>query len=338
MTELNAETLANLQKTWVKIAASAPEQFSKNLQGLEDIIIGMKGMGLNMAHDSTYELLAPGLTRQEFRQKRTEMFMLQALDTYHGARHIGDNRADHLNRIQYGRMRQLLAFDLPSYETHVASSGLSDKINPALAQEINALCELKKTGKLDAELARLNIERAKDFFRTAYVINEEQEKEAAETGAPHYRALKRAYATAESAAKALDEAKGVVAPCDIPVASDDDGYWEDARVTFDRAAVTGLRDSLLLKTCGIEFGEIVTFQDQGHFVLDASGSGHGMMVLPVQRIVENLTEHKFDLNAPATFAAMGTTAEVFWAAYDRERLAVAKDPAYASRLAPEFKR
>lgn len=329
MTGLDAAKVAALQAEWEKITESAPEQFSKNLDTFERVILGLKEIGLNTAYDSTYEILAPGLDREAFRQKRTEMHLLQALNTYHGARRISDDGfMGDSNRRQYHKLNQLLSFDLPAYETHVATSGLSNALSPILVQEINDLCALKNSGVLQAELKRLNIECAKDSFRNAYAL-------AAVAG--NYRDVKMALGYAQSSLKSVKAAGGTVVSCMIPLDYDFDGYWTKVRVSFDRAAIVGLHDKLLLKTCGIEFKEATAYQAQGHFVLDASGSGHGALTLPIQSIVEKLVANKYNMKVPSMFTAMGTTAKDFWAAYQQERQAVAANPEHAKRLGPEYK-
>lgn len=337
MVGLDADKLELLQQKWNKITASTPAQFEKNLENFESLVIGLRDLGLHTAYDSTYELLSPGLDREQFRQKRTEMFLLQALNTYHGTRRItDDNFLGNISRRQQKSMRQLLMFDLPAYETHVASTGLSDDLSPLLVQEINDLRALKKSGKLDQELARLNVECVKDAFRNAYTMNADQEKEFAKGGEPNYRATKMALAFAQAAVKGLDDLGGRLTASQIPVEFDNAGYWTDKRVSFDRAAIVGVRDSLLLRSCRIELQEALAYQEQGHFVVDTA-KRCSEKVLPLQNIVQTLTAHKYNMQVPATFAAMGTTPDKFWAAYQRECQAVAASPIHADRLAPEFK-
>jgi hypothetical protein len=338
MVGLDADKLVELQAEWKKIISSTPEQCTKNLEKFESIVIGLKHMGLQTAYDSTYELLSPGLDREAFRHKRTEMHLLQALNTYHGARRISDDGfLGQANRRQYNNLRQLLIFDLPSYESHVASTGLSETLNPLLVQEIKDLCALKTSGVLDAELARLNIECAKDAFRNAYTMNADQEKDLAKGGGLNYRPVKMAFAYAQSALKSINEVGGAVTPCMIPVDYDNAGYWTKERTHFDRAAVVGLHDTLLLRACRMELREALIHQEEGRFSLHAAGTARGVQTLPIQSIIETLTAHKYNMKVPATFAAMGTTPDQFWAAYQRERQAIAADPVHAGQLAPEFK-
>lgn len=334
----DADKLAALQQTWEQIFNSKPEQCVKNIKKFEDLVIGLKDLGLHTAYDSTYELLSPGLDREQFRHKRTEMFLLAALDTYHAARHIPETIfLGDANRVTQKNLRQLLAFDLPAYETHVASTGLSATINPLWVQEIKDLCALKTAGALDAELARMNVECVKDAFRNAHAMNAEQVKLLAKGGEVYYRPVKMALAYAQQAVKGMESLGDKMTPQQIPAALDSDGYWTSARVGFDRAALVGLRDALLLRACGIEFKDALGLQASGHFAVAAQGEGRDNTTLPLQRIVQTLTAHKYNMQVPSMFAAMGTTRNAFFAAYHREREAVAASPVYADQLAPEFK-
>jgi hypothetical protein len=91
-----------------------------------------------------------------------------------------------------------------------------------------------------------------------------------------------------------------------------------------------------MRELAMEFSLAKDFQDKGHFVLDASGSGHGMMVMPMQGILGKLEDYGYDIHEPETFEALGTDIETFRECYQLERQNVQQDDKY-SLIKPEFK-
>ncbi|MGZ9097315.1 MAG: hypothetical protein ACXW30_03345 [Micavibrio sp.] len=338
MSGLDAEKLKRLQDKWSSIAVDQTDSYVYHVDALEDIAEGLKDMGLDPAQDATYDLLAPGLTQKTFEETKAQVLMLQVLDIFHRAQKLSGDENDYAGQQvyrQHHRLGRLLTYALPAFEAAGGEASLPADVNLLQRRELAFIRQLQQDGTLEDELKNSAYRCAIQSFRTVHSYYKQMIKKPEDDG---YRTFKEGLGYATKSLEYIDKAQEFYQPQDVHLEYGSRGGWKGEKTRFDRAAVEAYRDEFMLKISGIEFKQAKVFQDQGHFVLDSSGSGHGAMTLPMQRILERLQENGHNPADPQVYARMGTDMETFWAAYQLERREVGKDSQYAKMLKPEFKK
>lgn len=340
MKELNAAELKRLQGYWARIADKIISQADRSFSDIEQISRDLEEMGLDMKADETYELLAPGLTRTEFTQARSYFALLHVLDSYHQSQKIsGRTYVDAYHGQRYHGLKRLLDYSLPALEKALAETGMPAEASPLMQREAQFVLDLYREGALEDDMKRTAQEAACDNFRSASHYAESLKQNEAQ-GKSYYQESREGLAYANGALNLIKAAGAYYQAKTIPHSYGSFGGWDKKKATipFSREAAEDLRDFFLVKELGWKFREAMGFQNKGHFVLDASGSGHGMMVLPMQDILLKLEEYGRDIRDPETFREIGTDIDTFWDCYRKERQEAATNE-YFSRLAkPELTR
>ncbi len=338
MSGLDAGKVKRLQDKWSSIALDQTDRNNDHVREFADIAEGLKEMGLDPAQDATYDLLSPGLTQKIFQETKAQALMLQVLDVYHSAQKLSGEGSDYAGQQvyrQHHRLERLLTYALPAFEAAGGAAGLPAEVTPLQRRELAFIRQLQQDGMLEEELKKSAFRCAIQSFRTAHAYYSQMIKKPDDDG---YRTFKDGLGYANSALEYIDKAQEFYQPQDVHLEYSNRGGWKGAKTRFDRAAVEAYRDEFMLKISGIEFKQAKVFQDKGHFVLDSSGSGHGAMTLPMQRILERLQENGHNPADPAVYTRMGTDIETFWDAYQLERREVSRNSQYANMLKPEFKK
>ncbi|MBU0858757.1 MAG: hypothetical protein KJ667_02360 [Alphaproteobacteria bacterium] len=342
MTDLNAAAIQRLQSEWAEIAVDIVEMNDQYAAGLRRITKGLTEMGLDLTQDATYELLSPGLTRMDFARTQTRITMLQLLDSYYSAQKMtardavmGDFAARHFHGLD-----RVLKVTLPAFEDSVAVTGMPKDIDHMQAREIALIREMKADGTLEMARKQAAQKLAIESFRTAIGYHNTLQSAAEKDNSRVYSRgfLQEAQQYVERGLKAIDQAQEFYQPAIVKIEYGMFGGWTDKTAVFNRRALSDIGRDLTLRLCGVEFAQARKFQDQGHFVLDASGSGHGAMVMPMQDILYRLKRGLFDIDKPETFTAMGTDIDTFWNYYQRERDAVLRDDNNKNLLKPGLTR
>ena len=237
--------------------------------------------------------------------------------------------------MQYHGLKRLVEFTLPNLEQHLAESGLPDDVSELRLIELRMLQEIKASGALERAVKLAANSCAMENTRSAYSFQKRAKEKQADMS--HLQECREGMAYADAALEAIDNAQEFYAPKDIPLEYDGFGGWKDDKGPYNREILTEMKEYFLLQESAIEFHQAYKFHQDGHYVLDASGSGHGMMRMPMQHIAVKLEEAGYDIRDPKLFEQMGTDIDTFWNAYETERQHVIKDDEY-KLVKPKLKR
>lgn len=339
MTTLTPQAIQSLQDEWNEARDSFRSEYTGKLSAMRRIEKKLTDMGLDLAADESYDLLQSGLTRSDFQNIKTLAVLAFVLDTYHLAQRISVERGFGGQAVapHYHQLDRLQRLALPMFEAAVAETGLPAEINRIEAQQLDFIRQIAANGLLLDEVQRAANDLAQDHFRTAKLYAKTIESKKSDVYHVTSNA-KNGLSYVKQALELIDKAGAHYAPCDIP-----DGYGEfygfsKTTMPYSREAAEDMRRDFVLKQSGGEFIQAKKFHDQGHYVLDASGSGHGMMVMPIQDILQRLEEGGFDIRDPKTFTAMGTDIETVWACYRTERAHTQKQGQHVGLIRPELAR
>ncbi len=336
MTGITPEKVERAQSEWKEVdltIAAQAERMSGNLRRVQDYLTEM---GLDLSQDETYELIEPGLTKAAFDKMVTHGAINDVLQHYH--RIIAVGRDDYINTYNgkraYG-LERMMKYELPEAEKNIAKTGIPDSIQPLARRELDMVLAAWHDGTLEDDMRRNAARAAHDNFRTALSYYKQIQKQ--EPNDNNFGKARDGLAYADMTLEMIGRAGSYYKAEDIPAEYGSFGGWDEkaGTVKFSREAVEDLRRAFLIKELGVKFQSAKRFQDQGHFVLDASGSGHGMMVMPMQEIVEKLEEYGQDIHDPQTYKDIGTDIDTFRACYQRERAAVLQNDKY-NLIKPEF--
>lgn len=334
---MDAEKISRLQETWGEAYAALPSRAMNNVYEFQRLQKGLEEMGLDLAQDATYELLEDGLTKKTFDQEHCRAWLAMTLDSYHHAQSLSSHRyLGEQSRAQYHGLKRLVEYTLPNLEKHLTESGLPDDVPELRLIELRLLQEMKNNGALERAVKLAANNCAMENTRTAYnFLKRAQEKQA---DMNHLQECREGLAYANSALEAIENAQEFYAPKDIPLEYDGFGGWKEEKSPYNREKVEEMKEYFLLQESAIEFHQAYKFHKEGHYVLDASGSGHGMMRMPMQHIAEKLHEQGYNIRDPKVFKQMGTDIDTFWKAYETERQNVVKDDKYNLVRQKPFKR
>lgn len=336
MSGLDAAKLADMQKRWARFISSSSERLIGNSYMTSEIIDDLKSMGLDLAADATYELLDAGLTRDAFLQKHAEPIVLRVIDDFNSAQRMGG--ATYLAELCFRRMlglQQLLDHDLPEYEREVSAAGIAVPLNDVQSAQLALILDLKQRGALERQMKQAANECAVERFRVVYEAHVKLQDPAAKFESSM---AERSLVAVQNALDYIDLAGDCYQPGLVASGYTNRGGLNNHMAHFERSVIEGYRTDFTLKMCRDLFESAIKFQADGHFALDFSGSGHGEMDLPMQRILDQLQENALDPRDGATFTRLGVGEADFWAAYALERQAVANDPKHSKLLKTEFKR
>jgi len=333
---MDAEKIKNLQENWGEASAALPTSAMRNVSEFHRILKGLEEMELDLAQDATYELLEDGLTKKTFDQEHCRAWLAMALDSYHQAQSLSTYKyLGEQPRMQYHGLKRLVEFTLPNLEQHLAESGLPDDVSELRLIELRMLQETKASGALDRAVKLAANGCAMENTRSAYSYLKRAKEKQAEMS--HLQECREGLAYANAALEAIDNAQEFYAPKEITLEYDGFGGWKDEKGPYNREILTDMKEYFLLQESAIEFHQAYKFHQEGHYVLDASGSGHGMMRMPMQHIAEKLKEEGYNIRDPKLFEQMGTDIDTFWNAYETERQNVIKDDKY-KLVKPQLKR
>jgi hypothetical protein len=338
MSGISAKKLADLQETWGEIAPELLGQFSNTERSLRQISEGLAEMGLDPDQDATYQLIAPGLTAKEFHQTQAFISLLALTDSYHRSQTLYSKYSNGYLYSKPANLGDILKFRLPEFEKLNTKAGTIPLATPLMLLELDLIRNAAQDGTFTSEIKKAHNEIAKDDFRVAFGRRQRLEEPNSKS---IYRDYKDGLGYAESTINNIDKAQEFYTPGLIPMDQGSGGWgWKkNARTEmFNRAAAETLKNYFIMKVCGTEFVEAKAFQDKGEFVLDSSGSGHGAMTLPMQRILERLQEAQHDIRDPKTYQGMGTDIDTFWDCYRRERDMVLAVGKYNNLVKPQFNR
>lgn len=339
MSGLNAGELGVLQKKWEVANTGEVLRADVHVHDLYIIEKKLEEMGLDLTQDATYELLDPDLTKETFDQRRAYMSMLWVLEGFHAMQQQSNEYRNVRAQRHHYAVNELVENRLPMFEDLYARAGLPDEseINPIHLREIEFVRELNQDGLLKQELKRSALAAAhEEFFNASYLKNDVENRIA--KGEDFYHASSAGLYSADNTLKLIEAAGNDYEPDDIPAAYDSWGQPDADKGTihFSRDNTEALRTYFLTKELAVKFTEAMEWQNKGEYVLDASGSGHGMMVMPMQDIALKLKDYGYDLKDPDTYPEIGTDIKTFSKAYNDERKAVSMDDKYGL-LRPSLK-
>lgn len=338
MTSLDAQKAEKLQREGKRIAPDIRASYQRNLMAIERIEELFGECGLDPMADESYELARAGLTRGAFLGAKTICLAYQVLDTYHSAQRMThDGGAINVQvGTHYYQLERLLDYALPEFEKAAAQVPLpKGGLSPLEATELSFIRQMAADGTLAQELSHAANALAEDNLRSAFMYAKAMKGNNLHEDAMHAR---RGVAHARMALELIDKAGADFVPRDIPDGYGHFGGWSETNMRYDRQTAQDFQKLFTLKQCASEFAQAKKFHDQGHYVLDASGSGHGMMVMPMQDILRRLEDNGFDIRDPKTFTGMGTDIDTVWACYRTERQHTMAGPSYAKLAGPELKR
>lgn len=339
MAEITAKKLERIQDRWEELDVENALQVNRIGYEFEDIRKDLEEMGLDLEQDETYELLESGLTKDKFDKLYVRAVLNELLDTYHWTRSssAGDNYVDtQHSRVAYSWQR-IFETQLPRYEKAIADYGAPSGLSPLVEIELAMVQKLHQDGTLKQELKREAIAAAHDYFRsTLKLLKAVQEQKPDDL---RVNTTRDGLSRANQVLEFIDVAEEFYEEKQIPTSYTTRGRLDTNADTalFSRAEVEKMQKVFEVKNLALMFLPAKKFQDEGHFVLDASGSGHGMMQMPMQEILTKLEEYGMDIRDPETFKQIGTDIDTFWDCYQRERREVVKDDRY-NLVKPEFKR
>lgn len=338
MSGIDAQKLVRLQEKWAEISLKLLGQFKNTERTLEEISQSLGDMGLDLDQDATYDLLAPGLGAKEFYQTQSFVSLLGLIDTYHRSQTLTSQYGDGYLYSRCANLERLLNYNLPEFEKLNAKAGLSPWVTPLMLRELDLIRVAAQDGTFVVEIKKACNEIAQSQFRSASASRDDAEKS---NNNGDYRCYTHGLEQAKSALDNIEKAQEFYTPGLIPMEPGRLGWgWrkEGKTASFNRAEVESLKGYFIMKICGVEFTEAKAYQDKCMFVLDSSGSGHGAMTLPMQRILERLQDVKYDIRDPQVYLGMGTDIDTFWDCYHRERQVALAAGQYAHLLKPELTR
>lgn len=337
MPDIDAKTLERLQEDWAELALDLPGQHQRSLSNMERIAKELEKTGLDLAQDATYQLLDPGLTKERFEQAQTCLLLYGVLDTYHRAGLLGNRNGENPVYGRFQNLKNLTQYALPEFEKAAAKTGTPAEATPLMLHELVFIRQLHLDGVFEQEIKKAACGAAVEHFRVATQYYDALRAQGQKVHNP-LGACKGGLAYAGGALDMIGEAQDFYSPADVSVEPGRLGWGRGKKTArFERSTLETYKRFFTLKKSGIEFKEAKGFQDRGHFELDASDSGHGMMVMPMQDILSQLQENGCDIADPQTYKEMGTNIDTFRACYRRERSSVAKSGDKYSLMKPEIR-
>lgn len=331
MTGINADELARLQEDWGNANSGILSLAHQYLSDLRRIKQSLEKMGLDLTQDATYDLLAPGLTKYNFDQHDTYLHMLSVLRDYNTMQKQHHDFVGVQAQFHYTGLKRLLEFTYPRYEQALKNAPLPAKntINPLHLRELEFITSLNDDGTLKQYLKQAALQAALDEYRNVYRAKSKVEEQISK-GEEFYRDSSQGLAYSKALLEYIDAADDAYAAQNIPANYGFFGGWDNdaGTIEFSRKNAEEFRDYFIAKQLGNKFSNALDWQAKGEYVLDASGSGHGAMVMPMQDIATELKGYGYDLNDPATFTMIGTDIATFSKAYHDERNAVLKNDQY----------
>lgn len=334
---MDAQEIEYLQQRWQQVKANQPTGANRHGYECQSILRDLGKMGLDISQNETYEILEDGLTKQDFDQMQCRAWVTQVLDAYHQAQTLSSTQrfAGEQAPQQYYGLKRLSEQFLPILENLITENGLPNDLPELRQAELDLLRNMHQNGGLERAVKQAANNAAIDYTRNAYNFMEQAKAKQAE--GTHLRECREGLSYATGALEAIDAAQEFYTPKDIPLKYDGWGGWKDETGPYNRDVVQKMKEYFLLQESAIEFHQAYKFHQDGHYVLDASGSGHGMMRMPMQHIAEKLDAQGYDIRDPKLFEQMGTDIDTFWKAYDTERQNVIKDDKY-KLVKPQLKR
>ncbi|MBL1147344.1 MAG: hypothetical protein HND56_09390 [Pseudomonadota bacterium] len=333
---MDAKEIQYLQRRWKQVKAHQPTGANQHGFECQSILYDLDKMGLDTSQNETYEILEDGLTKQDFDRMYCHAWITQVLDSYHQAQSLSTQRfAGEQPPQQYYGLQQLSEKFMPKLEELIAENGLPDDLPELRLAELDLLRNMHQNGGLERAVKLSANNAAIEYTRRAYTYMEKAKTKQAD--GTHLQECREGLSYADGALEAIDAAQEFYTPKDIPIRYDGWGGWKDDKGPYNREILAEMKEYFLLQESAIEFHQAYKFHQEGHYVLDASGSGHGMMRMPMQHIAEKLKEQGYDIRDPELFEQMGTDIDTFWNAYDTERQNVIKDDKY-KLVKPQLKR
>ena len=333
---MDASDIEYLQQRWKQVEADQPTGANRIGYECKGILRDLEKMGLDLSQNETYEILKDGLTKQDFDKTHCRAWVTQVLDAYHQTQTLSTQRfAGEQPAQQYHGLKRLSEQFMPELEQQLSQNGLPDALPELRLAELDLLRNAYANGGLERAVKLAANNAAMEYTRRAYQYTKLAKNKQAE--GTHLRECREGLSYAEGALKAIDDAQEYYAPKDIPLEYDGWGAWEDKKSPYNREVLQEMKEYFLLQESAIEFHQAYKFHKEGHYVLDASGSGHGMMRMPMQHIAEKLDQQGYDIRDPKLFEQMGTDIGTFWTAYETERQSVLKDDKY-KLIKPQLKR
>lgn len=322
---ISAEKLDQLQKRWKRADPVMSRYCSGDLQSIKN---DLKKMGLDLSVDETYELIDPNLTRDLFNQRYLHAVIKETVQYFNQA--TVRAREDFINTYHARRaasLQHMTEHMMPIVEKAIKDSALFPDLDPLEERQLALLRTACDDGTVEDDIARHAALAAHDEFRMALEVKKGVEK--ADQG-KLFDLQRKGLGHADSTLEFIDMAGQYYQPVQIPAKYDSFSGWDEKAGTLDfsREAAEELRQWFLIRELATKFKSALEFQQEGHFVLDASGSGHGMMVMPMQEIAQKLQKYGHDISDPATYQQIGTDIQTFRQAYQRERSEVMKNDQY----------
>lgn len=339
MSDVKAAKLARAQKEWLAARDNDISQARESLRNIQQIRETLAELGFDLQDDCTYELLEDELTREQFEQKATALHMLLVLDTYHASQNItGHQYVDQQAHSHFHRLKELLDLRWPQYLAQHQDTPINpENVTPTQQRQLALIFSMIQDGTLQAEREQAAVESAKENFRAARMFYTRLQKN--DRNGQNYRDLKEGLSHVKITFDLIHKEAGTAyKPEEILVERDCFGGWHEDKDMFSVERLTEFADYFTTKLMEHEVSQALILQEQGHYVVDASGSGHGMLVLPIQDVLHRMVESGFDLDDPQTYEAIGTDIDTFWDAYQRERQKAAQHEHGPRLMKPELKR
>ncbi|HIF24571.1 MAG TPA: hypothetical protein EYG18_06250 [Micavibrio sp.] len=329
--------LKSYQREWPSLGVDSAIMDKDLARYIDQIYRDLESWGHDMDKDATYALIAPDLTAEKFAAYRTRAFIEMTISRYHAAM-APERRYDAWSLggavSRHAILQSMAERELPQTEVLIAKFGIPESVPPMTAQTLKMIIGARDDGTLEQDIKQSAMAGAIEEFCLAEALIRQYDA-AKETDRTTPRGC---LGKAKIVLELLDEAGEYYAPQTVTLMKDNHRDADEApkAMIFDRQAATDLRDKCLKLLLANDFKVALDFQAQGHFVLDYSGSGHGMMKMPMQSIAEELNKAGADLTDPKTYDALGTDIKTFRACYERERTEVAANDEY-NLLKPAFK-
>lgn len=343
---MNPERLESIQRMWKRIQSNSArrEQIASTYGYFRDIEDYLVEAGLDLEANETYELIEKDLTKSAYDDMRAYYISVYMLDQYYRAQMTtSDIRGRSYVRDHAYSLGHLLDHIMPEFIKFGNMMNLPEGISPIERQQLVLILDAYNNGELRREHKRAAQGLAEEICLIAFSRRQKMEDKKGSHDDPNfYGNLKRAVSEVREGLKQTDQAGAFYEETEIHIQDKDDArYWgleEGTKINFSRETLEELQRYFVVRCYGHEFERAAEFQDQGHFVLDASGSGHGMMVLPMQEILTKLQNDGFDIQDPKIYEDMGTDIDTFWDAYNLERRNVQRDDEYKKMVGPRFTR
>lgn len=346
---IDANELQRLSDAWAEVNLDEMMYVHHNRYALLDISKNLGEMGLDMNADASYELLVPGLGKAQF-DEALLVATIREVNAVYGTAITNIDRNGYIDQhanTQVHALTRLVKTLLPALKSLAQDSSGNFLINHVPGnlstmemRQIDVILDMDKDGTLQNALQRAAVRAAESQFRTACSYMEDAKRNPIEPNAD-VRSLRQGLGYVDSALDMIAKAGPLFTPRDVYLKFGNRGgvpRKDGSSAELSVAVLEAMRDFFLIREAGVEFACAYEFHKRGQYVLDASGSGHGAMVMPMQKILTTLQGRGKDIRDPQLYADMGTDIDTFWAAYSAERAAVMQDQQYKNLVKPAFKR